>query len=305
MSAKTVASLGLKVTTLTIILFLCRTVAPGISRALLPPTDPMPPVRAVQNVDPKEALVASLIMCACQSIVLSYTIVRSRWSGWRLTATIFVVHYGVTTFLSQIETVVFLVYLQDIFPAEMIPYLFIQGAVVAVLFAPLAVLVHGKMGRDREPQEPNQRLVMPWTEWGWKLPLGAVLYVAIYLSFGWFVCMPLAGEAFQNYYGDLQGPMWVLPLQLLRGLIWTALALPVVRMMKGKPWEARLAVGLLFSVLMGFLLLVPTEVMPDAIRLAHLVEVSSSNLLFGWLVVWLLSRRQSPARSLLTVGGRG
>jgi hypothetical protein len=33
--------------------------------------------------------------------------------------------------------------------------------------------------------------------------------------------------------------------------------------------------------LMGSLLLVPTEIMPDTIRMAHFVEVSSSNFLFG------------------------
>lgn len=131
---------------------------------------------------------------------------------------------------------------------------------------------------------------MPWTEWAWKLILVAVIYVIVYISFGMFVFRPLAGEAFDEYYAGLQLPAWILPFQMVRGMIWTVLALPVIRMMKGDWWEAGLAVALLFSVLMGSLLLLPNPYMPDAVRLAHFVEVSSSNFLFGWIVVWLLHR---------------
>jgi len=51
----------------------------------------------------------------------------------------------------------------------------------------------------------------------------AVVYVIIYISFGMFVFRPLAGEAFQEYYADLQMPGWILPFQMVRAMIWTAL----------------------------------------------------------------------------------
>ncbi|MDI6811351.1 MAG: hypothetical protein QMD80_06740 [archaeon] len=202
------------------------------------------------------------------------------------------------TFLSQIETVVFLQYLEDIVPLEETPKLFLNGAITAALFSSLAVLIHGKMKGVEESQEHSRRLVTPWTEWIWKLILIAVIYVFIYISFGMFVFMPLAGEAFQEYYADLQLPAWILPFQMVRGIIWAALALPVIRMMEGRLWEAGLAVALLFSVLMGSLLLVPTEFMLEAIRMAHLVEVTSPNFLFGWIVVWLLNHHHGSLRKL-------
>jgi len=202
------------------------------------------------------------------------------------------------TVLSQIETVVFLKYLVDIVPAEIIPKLFLQGAIIAALFSPLAVLIHGKMKRVEESQEANQRLNMPWTEWVWKLIVIAVVYVIIYISFGMFVFRPLAGEAFQEYYADLQMPGWILPFQMVRAMIWTALALPVIRMMKGHWWEAGFGVALAFSVLMGSQLLLPNEFMPDKIRIAHFVEVFSSNFVFGWIVVWLLNRHHDSLRKL-------
>jgi len=252
-----------------------------------------------QTPDQMDAIVAAmLVVFAFQATVISYPIIRSRWTGWRLVVTIIFIFYGVMTFLSQIETVVFLKYLVDIVPAEMIPMLFTQGVIIAALFSPLAVLIHGKMKGREESSEPNLRLIMPWTEWVWKLILIAVIYVVIYFSFGRFVFMPLAGEAYYTFYTNLQLPTWILPFQMVRGIIWVALALPVIRMMKGEWWEAGLAVALLFSVLMGSLLLLPNPYMPDSIRIAHFVEISSSNFVFGWIVVWLLNRHHDSLRDL-------
>lgn len=306
MSARTVITFGLKLVALTLILFLCFTASYTVSGLVTSSIGVELPTHSTQTIEPADTMAALLIVCAFQAIVLSYPIIRSRWTGWRLVVTIFFVHYGVMTFLSQIETVVFLNYLVDIIPAAMIPHLFIQGAVVAALFSPLAVLIHGKMKGTEQSQEPNRRLVMPRMEWAWKLLFVAIAYVVVYFSFGFFVAVPLAGDAFQSYYGDLllQGPAWIPLLQMVRGMIWAALALPVIRSMKGDWWEAGLAVALLFSVLMGFLLLIPTEIMPDAIRRAHFIEVTASNFLFGWIVVWLLNRHHDSLRDLFRPLGR-
>lgn len=285
---KTTVMLVLKILILTFLLFVSFSIG-GLAVGF---TD------SAQTADAMGATVALLIVCALQTIVLSYPVIRSRWSGWRLVLTVFFVFYGVTTFMSQIETVVFLQYFTDIIPAEMIPGLFIQGAITAAIFSPFAVLIHGRMRGGEEAPEPNLRLVMPWSEWVWKLVLIGLLYVVIYISFGMFVFMPLAGEAFQEYYGDLQMPGWILPFQMVRGMIWAALALPVIRMMKGRWWEAGLAVALLFSILMAASLLLPNEFMPEVIRTAHFVEISSSNFLFGWIVVWLLNRHHGSLREL-------
>jgi len=233
------------------------------------------------------------------SIAVSYPIIRSRWSGWPLVLTMAVVLFGIMTFLSQIETVIFLKYLVDIVPAKVIPRLFLQGAIVAVLFSPLAVLVHGKMKqREFYLMDFNTRLNMPVVQWVWKMALLAVIYVLIYIGFGMFVFVPLAGDAFQQFYTGLEMPPWILPFQGLRALIWVALALPVIRMMKGSLWETGLAVSLLYAILMGGLLLLPNPYMPEEISRAHFVEVSLSNFLYGWIVVWVLSlgRRPEPMR---------
>lgn len=288
MNAKTIVMLVVKVVVLTFLLFVSFSIG-GMAVGL---------GDSGQTADTMSTLVPTLIMCFMDTVVLSYPILRSRWSGWRLVLTTFLVFYGVMTFMSQIETVVFLQHFTDIIPAEMIPGLFIQGAITAAIFSPLAVLVHGRMRGREEAPEPNLRLVMPWAEWVWKLILIGFIYMIIYISFGMFVFMPLAGEAYQEYYGDLQMPGWILPFQMVRGMIWAALALPMIRMMKGRWLEAGLAVALLFSILMAASLLIPNEFMPEAIRMAHFWEVVSSNFLFGWIVVWLLNRHHGSLREL-------
>lgn len=298
MKIKAAVALGLKMVALTIILFLCFMVANTVMGIVLPASTAELASYFVRSIDPVDATLPLLVVCACQAAVLSYPIVRSRWTGWRLVLAIFLVQYGVTTFLSAIEAVVFLKYLVDIMPAAMIPHQFAHGAVVAALFSPVAVLIHGKIKGNEPTQQPNPRLAISRTEWVWRLLLIAIAYVVIYYSFGLFVFMPLAGEAFQSYYGELQPPAWLPLLQVIRGIIWAILALPVIRMMKGRRWESNLAVALLFSVLMGFLLLMPNPIMPETIRRAHFVELTSSNFLFGWIVAWVLQRRHGTLRDL-------
>ncbi len=234
----------------------------------------------------------TVIGAVSSTIVLSYVVIRSRWSGWRLAVVMFIVFFGIITLLPQIESAVYPKHLVNV-PAEMVPKLFAQGAILAAMFAPMLVLFWRKKKGPDTSHEPNRRLIMPVKEWGWKLLLVAVIYIGFYAVFSAFVFLPLAGEAIREYHAGLETPWWVIPFQALKGLLWTALALPVIRMMKGAWWEAGLAVSLLFSVLMGSPLLTPTEVMPDNIRLAHLVDVTSVNFLFGWTVVWLFHRRHT------------
>jgi len=87
-------------------------------------------------------------------------------------------------------------------------------------------------------------------------------------------------------------------LQAVRALMWTAIALPVIKMTKGEWWEAGLAVALLFTVMTSQLLL-PNPLMPTEVRMVHLLETATSNFLFGWLVVLVMGRtRAKQSRDL-------
>ncbi len=242
-----------------------------------------------ERIDPSTALAALALMCFLDTVVLSFLIIHSRWAGWRLAIAVFLVFFGIMTFLSQIETVVFLQYLVEIVPAEMVPRFFAQGAITAALFSPMIVKVYGRMGGK---SETSRKLNMSSSQWAWKLSLIAGIYVVVYILFGMFVFMPLAGQAAQEYYTGLQLPWWILPFQAIRGLIFAALAVLVVEMMEGSWVRTGLATALLFSVLMSASLIIPNEFMPSAIRFAHFTELFSSNFVFGWITIWILYLRK-------------
>jgi len=271
----------LKIVALTLVMFIAVTVGSSVLG-----------IASTDADDPTGTFITTLFILFLQTVVLSYAIVRSRWTGWKLGSAIFLVYYGVTTLQTHIESVVFLSYLIEVIPADVLPLFFVQGAITGGIFTPLAILILGRMKRDEGEQEPNPRLVMPWTEWVWKLVVIAVIWVVVYFAFGAFVAVPLAGEAFNEFYAGLQLPAWMPLFQLVRGVIWVAIAAPVIRMMKGRWWEAALVVGLLFSFLMGLWLLLPNPFMPEAMRIAHFVEVSSENFLFGVTLVFILQMRQ-------------
>ncbi|ACS90265.1 hypothetical protein TSIB_1211 [Thermococcus sibiricus MM 739] len=246
---------------------------------------PIPGIRASSEAG---NLMYWFLVAFLDVLVLSYMIVNSKWGGWKLVLATFAVFYGITTFLTQIETVVFLTYFEEIIPTEMIPKLFVEGFIVAAVFSPIAVALHNKM--EETPQGPAKEFSLPLKTWIWKLLLIGIAYMVIYTVFGALVFKPLAGKAFDEYYANLQMPAWILPFQILRGIVWGLLAIPIVKMID--EWKkARLAVALLYSVLMAGLLLLPNPYMPDVIRRAHFVEVLLSNFLFGWFVVTILHWR--------------
>ena len=295
MKLKTALFISLKTIALTIVLFICFVIAGGVVGQ-----------QDSASQAPEQtstALIALLTVCFLNTVVLAHIILRSRWVGWRLIATTFFVFYGVMTFMSQIESAVFVTRL----PSGMLPRLFLMGALIAAPFSVLAVLILGKRKADTATTELNARLVMPTKEWAWKLEVIAIAYLILYFTFGYFIAWQ--NPAVREYYGGsdegsffanmstvLANTFWLIPFQILRAMLWVAIALPVIRMMKGQWQETALTLGLLFAVLMNAQLLLPNPYMPEAVRMTHLIETASSNFIFGFLIGWLLAQRHEFAK---------
>jgi hypothetical protein len=290
MNLKTALVNGLKIVALTIIMFICFAIAAGVVGMESDPAQ-------TQAAQARAALLL-LFVCFMNSLVLSYLILRSRWHGVKLMAKIFFVFYGVMTVMAQIESAVFITKL----PSGTLPKLFVMGILVAAPFSILAVLVLGKR-KAAASAEQIAHAAMPLREWAWKLGALVLAYVVLYFTFGYFIAWQ--NPAVREYYGGgelrgffahmsdvLRNQTWLVLLQMLRGLMWIALALPVIRTMKGARWEAALAVGLLFAVTMSAWLLLPNPYMPESVRMSHMLEVATSNFLFGGLTAWLLAQRE-------------
>ena len=245
-------------------------------------------------------LLAGLLNAAALAVM----IVRSRWHGHQLALTVALVLYGVLTFMTQVEAAVFPAVASRL-GEGMLRALFLAGSLLAIPFAPLAVLVMGKWRAEARSNGANHRLEMLWSEWLWKLALLAVIYVGLYFTFGYFVAW--RNPVISSYYGGTdpgsfiaqlvmvaQTTPWMYAFQFARGIVWVLIALPIVRMTKGGPLETGAIVGLQFAVLMNSSLLLPNPAMPEAVRMVHLVETAPSNFIMGVLTALVLSWRENP-----------
>jgi hypothetical protein len=232
-----------------------------------------------------------LFVAAMESLVVAYPILRSRWGGWKLIATVFALYFGVKTFMPQAEALFFLQIGGGVQMAVSV-----MGLVVAALFAPLAVLVLGRgWALGDGDTAANTRWEMTAGQWIGRMLVAAVAYVVLYVTFGSLIAWQSPEvRSFYQESGSVEGFRFlfsgfagVLTLQLFRGVLWALIALPVIRMMKGGRWESGLALGLLFAVLMNAQLLLPNPYMPEAVRMVHLVETASSNFLLGFLIAWI------------------
>ncbi len=242
---------------------------------------------------------ALLIVSLVNSLVLSLLILRSRWYGLTLVAAILLVHFGVETFMSQIETIFFNTSVQ--MGADVLTKVIASGFLRALSFAPLAVLIWGKL-RGKRDADKTGRASLPPAEWAKRFALLAVAYLVVYIVFGYFVAWQ--SPAVREYYTGTTAILpfhvhllnmitgnLVLPLfQIFRGVLWAALALLMVGMTKGQPWQVCAGIALSFAILLSSGLLFPNPYMPAPVRQAHLLELLSSMLVYGMVAGWVWSR---------------
>ncbi|MDX1582292.1 MAG: hypothetical protein R3338_01705 [Thermoanaerobaculia bacterium] len=294
---RTASMLTLRIALLTLVLL----VVQGIGAQFLPGSE-SPPVSGEDVVvtQPEQSpgfLGLILSICLLQTVALAYPALRSRWYGWRLAAATFVLFFGTVTFMSQVES---LIYIRGINPEGKLAGLLLMGLFNAAVFSPVLVFLLGKWRPGNDSADESLSGMSKLT-WAGKLAVGSAVFLALYYLFGYYVAWK--NPAVRDYYGGsdpgsffaqmgnvIHDTPWMLPVQFLRGFLWVVLALLVIRMMKGPWWEKGLAISLLFT-LPTLYLLYPNPMMPEPVRMAHLVETAPYQFLFGWFVAWLFGRR--------------
>ena len=302
MNIKSALVLALKIIILTIVMFILFSVGGSVF---------MTDSTMAQQMSPEEAAASGvmlLVVSFIDTLILTYFILRSRLRGLRLMVIVALVFYGVKTFTSSIEAWWFMGNLTP----EDISGLFLMTVPMAVLFPVIAVLILGKAKKGVEGDDPpNTRLEMPIGQLVWKVALLAVIvYPVLFWTFGYYVAY--SNPELVAYYGDTHpgsfiaqmSKLWandpfVLVFEIFRGALWVALAAPVIRMTKGRTWEAGLLVVLLFTLVQNDVHLIPGG-MPPSIRASHFIETASSNLIFAVILTWLMHRKHSSLRDLIS-----
>src|SRR5712692_687864 len=205
MATRTILLTGLRILATCLLFAVCFTVGgvlSGLDKIAQQSIASQPAPLANQQVPPMpdNFLRSFLIFTFCVGGILSYLILRSRWHGWMLVGAIFVGMYGISTVASQVESVAFL---SNKLPQGMIRAIFVQGAIAAALFAPLAVLVLGKWrAATPAPQSPAPARIRAVSA-AWRLALLIVAFVFLYMFFGYYVAWQ--NPELRRYYA---GPEW-------------------------------------------------------------------------------------------------
>jgi hypothetical protein len=294
-------------------------IAMSVATELVLPAEAM---EAASQEQSGNIILLLLIINVVNALLFGLVVTQSRWHGLPLLLGLTFAFYGVQTLIGQIEAIVFLTPLGERFGAGSVPTLtmpmdfiasqFIIGAAQAIVAAPLAVLLFGKIKADEERSVsalfPQFRLPQ------WLVKLGAViiLYELLYFGFGYFVAWknPAVTAFYQgtdpgSFLAQMRNVATetptLIPFQAFRALLWVAFALPVISMLRHKPWLGALATGLFLSLPMNIPHIVPNPFMPADVRMAHFIETASSNFIFGVLMFWLLHRSHRSLADFLKV----
>ncbi len=250
---------------------------------------------------------AGIIIISIVNAVLIFVLINSsRLKGWRLMAVLSVCYYGAVTFVMQLETWYFL---SDVTVSpEVLKGLFLMGLPVAFIFIPAAVVICGKSFLKNNDCE--FRIVkMPSGQWMIKSCIAGAAYVVLYWLAGYFIAWQnpevrsfYSGTTdlvpfFAHTINTAKSEPLFFPFQFLRGLIWTAFAVPLIFNSDKKIIFTSVLIGIFVSFPQNAAHILSNPIIPSAsIRMSHLIETASSTFLFGVIVTVLFFRKHESVQ---------
>ena len=241
--------------------------------------------------------VASLV----QALVVAYLVLQSKWTGWKTTGALFLVVLNLWA-QTAIESAP---YLRGHVAPSMSARALAMGLLVAVLFAPFAVWVLGGFGRATPEASEGSGERAHWSAARWVGTLAAttVVFIALYYLCGYYIAWQNAAlrqfysgtTAIRTFWGQIgwtwSSTPWMFPLQAGRALLFVALTLPAVGMLRGGARRVALGTALMYAAWDGGPgLILPNPIMPASVAHSHAVELVVWGLLFGAFVGWSMSR---------------
>ncbi len=248
-------------------------------------------VRAAQNSgNSSNALLLLLVERLVVALVIAFILENTVVRGWKLAGYMLWAVFGITTFMTQIETIIF----GSAFPGLSVPdvlMLVLTAFVGTVLYVHLAILVMGKWnGTNLQTRPLFRKDYLP------RVALIAAIYPVIYFFFGYFVAWQSA--AVREFYATTTittaQPLLTI-IQIVRGALWVFAALPLL-VMFDKRWQTITAVTGSFSLFTSIVLIVPNPLMPAPVAHAHLVELALSMALFGLVTGWIMTSNYFPRK---------
>ena len=307
MSAKKVIGLGFKTIVVAIVLgisFVIGAMVSGIGRGVPAPTGA---AAATAAAHPSNFLLLLFVASLVQAIVVTYLVLEANWSGWKVAGALFLLSLN-TSVQAAIEGTP---YLRGRLSPNFFSQALIFGVVASALFVPLAVWILG--GFARAPREaPGERARWSAARWTGTLAATTVAFIALYYLCGYYIAWQSAAVRqfysgttdIRSFWGQIawtwSSTPWMFPFQAGRALLFVALTLPAIRMLRGGAQRVALGTALMYAAFDGGPgLILPNPIMPPPVVHTHAVEMAVWGLLFGAFVGWSTSqgRAAAPAES--------
>jgi len=234
------------------------------------------------------ALLFLFINSAWTCITVFYVIKHTDYTGEKLFFNLLFVIFFIQYFMTQIETLFFGHAFTALTKLDII-LLMLAGFIP--LLGAIALLVKFFQNKNTELQKREKINIKNILI---KLGITGVIYLCMYMLFGYFVAWQFK-ELRLFYSGSVEKlSFWgqmanniktnptIIPFQILRGILFGIAVIPI-RCMINKKSVFIISVCLIY-LCTAVILIIPNALFPDMVRIAHLIEMFSSMLLFGIIV---------------------
>jgi hypothetical protein len=233
------------------------------------------------------------LACLMNTGVILYFIYNCRIKGWILAGILFLVTFGIQSFMAQIETLWFNDSLK--LPINGIWAIVTGGAVMNLVFAFAAVWLTGNFSTSLKSEYTKVKPdIVPLLKR--VILFSVIIWPAVYFMAGYFIAWQFSevrlfysGSTEMASFYDLMKDNLVSGLyffQIFRGVLWILIALLVFSVTYGSLVHKGIILGLLLACLGSSGLILPNPVMPYMVRMGHLVETASSSFLWGIILAW-------------------
>jgi hypothetical protein len=258
-------------------LFACQVIAGMISGFI-----PQPALATASGPSPITVGQALLLVIAGWTLLVGLLARHVQGTYWERAGFLFVVLFLVNCALSAVEAAFFLavIHMQVLNIVAMV----VNGLAFAALVALCAAWLVPRLDPLRSVS--LRRSSRPaWAVVGF--------YLLAYSLAGYFIAWQSADV--RNFYQlGSQIPLgWMPFLQIARATVWLWVVLLCVRQLRGRRFPLAMLVGLSFAGLMALGLLFPGP-FPWPVRAIHLIEIGSSNTVFGVVAFLWLTAPEEP-----------
>ena len=217
------------------------------------------------------------------ALLLAYYILNSSFFGIKLALSVFAIFFIIGNFNILIEAYIFNVTDRNETAMQML-----YGFIYCIIASPLFVKIFDKWQGKNAPTSFEKRSVFSWV---WRIFVGIIVYIFLYLLAG-FILQAVYPQLLTFYQDKIPAFDVMLGTQVYRGLIFCFIAMLILRTLQVSLLRRAIYIGLVFAILGGIApLIIPNELMPHYIRMGHLVEVGTSNFLYGFILAFLLRQK--------------